>query len=41
MVDEFTKIVLPNYTYFKIHDPAVHYDTDTEKYHNSLVKKAN
>ena len=31
--------LLPNYTYFKIHDPAAHPDTDTQKYHCSLVKR--
>ena len=28
-----------NYTYSKIHDPAAHRDTDTQKYHCSLVKR--
>ena len=23
--------LLPNYTYFKIHDPAAHHDTDNQK----------
>ena len=31
--------LLPNYTYFKIHDPAVHHDTNTQKYRCSLVKR--
>ena len=30
--------LLPNYTYSKIHDPAAHHDTDTQKYRCSLVK---
>ena len=29
---------MPNYIYFKIHDPAIHDDTDTRKYRCSLVK---
>ena len=29
----------PNYTFFKIHGPAAHYDTDTQKYRCSLVKR--
>ena len=29
--------LLPNYTYFKIHDPAAHHDTDTQKYRCSLI----
>ena len=33
------KRLLPNYTYFKIHDPAAHHDTDTQKYRCSLVKR--
>ena len=31
--------LLPNYTYSKIHDPRAHHDTDTKKYHCSLVKR--
>ena len=31
--------LLPNYTYFKIHDPAAHHDTDTQKHHCSVVKR--
>ena len=31
--------LLPNYTYFKIHDPAAHHDTDTQKYFCSLVER--
>ena len=31
--------LLPNYTYFKIHDPAARHDTDTQKCHFSLVKR--
>ena len=30
---------LPNYTYFKIHDPAVHHNTGTQKYCCSLVQR--
>ena len=29
----------PNYTYFKIHDPAAHHDIDTQKYRRNLVKR--
>ena len=29
----------PNYTFFKIHDPAVHHDTDPQTYCCSLVKR--
>ena len=31
--------LLPKYTYFKIHDPAVHHNTDTLKYCCTLVKR--
>ena len=31
--------MLPNYTYFKIHDPAAHHDIDTQKYRCGRVKK--
>ena len=27
------------HTYFKIHDPAAHHDTDIQKYRCSLVKR--
>ena len=32
------EILLPNYTYFKIHDPAAHHDFDTQNYHKVLYK---
>ena len=30
--------LLPNYTYFKIHDLAAHHDTETQMYYYSIVK---
>ena len=35
----FNKRLLLNYPHFKIHDPAAHHDTDTQKYRCSLVKR--
>ena len=31
--------LLPNCTYFKMHDPAAHHGTDTQKYHCCLLKR--
>ena len=31
--------LLHNYTYFKIHNPAAHHDSDTQKYSCCLVKR--
>ena len=31
--------MLPNYTYFEIHDHAAHHDTDTQKYRCRLLKR--
>ena len=31
--------LLPNYIYFKVHDPVDHNDTDTGKYRSSLVRR--
>ena len=35
----FNERLLPNNTYFKIHDPAAHHNTDNQKYCCSLVKR--